>query len=241
MADAPVMAAHPAPGPSFLGRVLGMFNIFIDPRSAVTLIPLPWSWLWPLLLSGIVIGACMYQTIPATLHVFEINPPGNLSVEQAQKALPMIEKTQKISAFVMPVMIGVMLALFAGLLSATCAVMDIRAKFRDNYALLATAGLVGTLGYAAGFAVIKLKGDSIQSMQELRPGFGFDLLLPEGANRLLYAALNYFSFFTIWYIVVLGLAFAALYGTSKGKGFAATAPVWMLALLFAMVGAMFNR
>jgi hypothetical protein len=119
--------------------------------------------------------------------------------------------------------------------------MDLRTKFRDHFSLLAHGSLIGAIGYLAGFAVIRLKGEELQSMQELRPAFGFDLLLADGANKYLHAALNYFSLFTVWYIVMLTLTLAAMAGISKGKAFAAIAPVWILGLVFAMVGAMFGR
>ena len=182
----------------------------------------------------------MYQTVPMSLQAMQYEPPNNMSPEQLQKSLPMIEKTQRVMAFFMPVMIGLMTALMAGILSAACAVMDVNSKFRDNYALLTTSGLIGAVGYAAGFLVLKMKGDSIQSMRELRPAFGLDLFMPEGTNRFLLAVLNYFSIFTIWYIIILGLTFACLYKTSKGKGFAVTAPVWIVGMLFAMIGAIFG-
>ncbi len=239
MADT-VVASNLDPAPGFLGRIFGMFNIFIDPGSAAKYIRLPWSWLWPLLLGGLIIGTCMYQTVPMSLQAMQYEPPNNMSPEQLQKSLPMIEKTQRFMAFFMPVMIGLMTALIAGILSAACAVMDVNSKFRDNYALLTTSGLIGAVGYAAGFLVLKMKGDSIQSMRELRPAFGLDLFMPEGTNRFLLAVLNYFSIFTIWYIIILGLTFACLYKTSKGKGFAVTAPVWMVGILFALIGAIFG-
>jgi hypothetical protein len=244
MADAPVVAPAPQPQPGFAGRFFGMFNIFIDPGGAAKLIPLSWSWLGPLLVSSIIIGVCAYLLVPVTLHVMQVNPPGsmaNMSKEQIERAMPMIELTSKIGAALSPLIAALMTAIFAGLLSASCAVMSIDSRYRNNFSLIAHGGLIGAIGYLAAFFVIRLKGNDIQSMQELRPGFGIDLLLPEGTDKILFGVANYFSIFTLWYIIMLTLTFAALTGKSKGKAFAAITPIWILGMILATVGALFSR
>lgn len=230
-------SAAPAPlEPGAAGRIAGMLNIFVDPKSAAALIPLPWSWLWPLAVTSLVIVLTSWVNIPLVLQVMQRNPPRGMSPEAFDKALPMITMTQKIAAAASPVIIIAMLALFSAVLMGACVVLDIRAKFRDHFSLLANASLIGALQQVAGFIVIRLKGSDIQSIRELRPAFGFDLLLPADANKLLAAVAGYFSFFTIWYIVILALTFAHLHGVSRGKAFAVTSPVWLLAMIFAVIG-----
>jgi hypothetical protein len=85
-----------------------------------------------------------------------------------------------------------------------------------------------------------MKGDEIQTLEELQPSFGLGLFIHEGVGKTMMAVLNYFSIFMIWYIVILGLALACLTGSSKGKGFAASAPSWLLGLLI-VVGISFLR
>ncbi|HEU0139255.1 MAG TPA: YIP1 family protein [Bryobacteraceae bacterium] len=227
--------------PSMVDRIIGMFNIFLDPAGAAKNIRLSWSWVAPLVLSSIVIGICGYLLIPTTLRIMQMNPPPNMTAEQFEKARPIIEMSQKVSALASPVIIGVFTALFAGILTAACAVLDIRSRFRDHFSLLAHTGLIGALGYLCGFLVIRLRGDAVQSLLELRPGFGLDLFLGEHANKFVYGLLNFFSLFQLWNIVMLGLTFAFLTNVSKGRAFAATAPVWLLGLVLALVGVMFQR
>jgi hypothetical protein len=194
-----------------------------------------------MLIGSGIIGVCSYLNVPTMLRVLQTNPPSGLTVEQVQQRLSTFEMSYKIGAMASPLIVLVMLLMFAGLLTAACAVMDIGSKFRDNFSLLAHCGLIGAVGFLAGFFVVRLKGDEIQSLKELRPGFGLDLLLSDGANRFLYAALNYFSLFTIWYIIMMALTLAAMAGIKKGKAFAAVTPVWLVGLIFALVGAIFNR
>jgi hypothetical protein len=93
------------------------------------------------------------------------------------------------------------------------------------------------MAQVAQAVVVKMRGE-LASMKGMQPAFGLDLWLPEGAPRLLNGLLNYFSMFTIWYIVVVALGYAALTGISKGRAFAVTSPVWILGLLFALVGSL---
>jgi hypothetical protein len=216
-----------------------MFNIFMDPEGAAKNVRLSWSWAPPLVLSSLIIAICGYLLIPTTLRAMQINPPGNMSPADLEKAMPMIQFTQKLGAIGSPVIIAIFALIGAGILTGVCAVLDISSRFKQNFSLVCHAGLIGAVGYLAGFVVVMLNRDSIQSLRDLRPGFGFDLLLSEGANRFLHAVLNFFSLFMLWHILMLGLTFAALTRVSKGKAFGATAPVWMLGLIFALLGAAF--
>jgi hypothetical protein len=218
-----------------------MFNIFIDPRAAVKVVPVPWSWLWPLLAMSVVVCVTTWLNAPLVLRIMQTNPPGNMTPEQVERALPMIAMTQKISAFAVPIFIGLLTALSAGILSAACAVMDIKSTYRNNFALLAQTLMFGALQVLAGYFVLRLQGDSVQTLAALRPAFGFDLLLTDDASHLLRGVLNYFSIFNVWYILILGLAFAYLTGTSKGKAYGATAPVWILGMIFTVVATLFQR
>jgi hypothetical protein len=76
-----------------------------------------------------------------------------------------------------------------------------------------------------------MRGDEIQTVEELRPSFGLGLFFHEGIGKPALAVMDYFSIFTIWYVVILSLAVACLTGSSKGKGFAAAAPAWLIGLL----------
>lgn len=241
MAEMPSATPSPPAAPGLGRRILGMFNVFVDPHATACLIPYRWSWAPPLAFSSAVIAFTSWLNIPIALDVMRRNPPGNMSAEQLARALPMISLTQKIAALAGPVIMMAILAIFAALLSAASVLLNIRSRFRDNFSLLAHAGLIGILQQLAGFIVIRLRAGEIQTIQELRPSFGLDLLLGEGSSGLLRAVLSYFSIFTVWYIVMLGLTFASLTGISKGKAFGATAPVWILSMVLAVAGMFFSR
>ncbi len=215
-------------------QLVGMLNIFVDPAATVKRIPRSYSWLWPLLIVSVVMAAISLGLVPVTLRVMQENPPGGLSAEQLQRALPMIETSQKVLAWATPVVFGVLLAFQAAILLVSCVLTGIRARYRDLFSLLAHGALIGVLQSVAGYAVVRLKGDQIQTLEELQPGFGLDLLIGASISKPLMAALKYFSVFTIWYIIILGIALAALAGVTKKKAYLASAPVWLLSMLLAV-------
>ena len=212
-------------------QLMGMLNIFIDPAAAVKLFQRKLSWLWPLLVVSVVTVTVQYLLIPVSMRVMQMNPPGGITAEQLERSMGMIQTVQKVGVFASPALIAGMLALGAAILLGSCAVMGMRAKFRDLYSLVCHCSLINMLQTVAGFVVVRMKGDEIQTVEELQPSFGLGLFFHEGISKPAMAVLNYFSIFTIWYIVVLSLALACLTGSSKGKGFAAAVPSWLLGLL----------
>jgi hypothetical protein len=218
-----------------------MLNIFLDPAASAVYVPLAWSWLWPLLLTGIVIAVTSWLNLPVVERIMRYNPPGRMTAEQLERAMPMILSVQKVMVFVLPLFVALFTGLAAGLLQAACAVLDIRSTFRNNFALLSIGALFGALQQIASYFVIRLKGDSLQSLAELRPGFGLDLLLSDEAPGALRGLLAYFSIFNIWYIAMLTLTFVLLARITKGKAFAAMTPVWILGMILSVVGSLFSR
>jgi len=102
---------------------------------------------------------------------------------------------------------------------------------------MASCGLVIALQSIAVVIVVRAKGDEVTSQEQLTPPFGLDLLLPS-AHGVLYALLNFFSIFEVWYLIVLTFGLAYLAKVSKGKAFFAISPAWVLPLLYRVIAAM---
>jgi hypothetical protein len=123
--------------------------------------------------------------------------------------------------------------------SVTGSVIGLRAKFRDVFSLMTACALINALQYVATYIVLRVKGEEIQSLDQMTPPFGIDIFLQD-VHGAAGAVLNFFSIFELWYLVVLTFGLAYLAKTSKGMAFAALTPAWVLPLLFRMVGAMFG-
>jgi hypothetical protein len=230
MSENPVPAPEEAAG--FGEQLSGMLNILIDPAAAVKQVRRKLSWLWPLLIVGVVTATLGYLNIPLAIRALQMNPPGGVTAEQLERSMGMIQTMQKVGVFASPVIMAGMLAFGAAILLGSCSVLGMRATFRDLFSLACHGSLIGMLQTVAGFVVVRMKGDEIQTVEELQPSFGLGLFFHEGVSKPAMAVLNYFSIFTLWYIVILSLAVACLTGSSKGKGFAAAAPAWLIGLLF---------
>jgi hypothetical protein len=222
--------------------LLAMLNVFVDPKAAVDRFRgKKWAWIAPVLVCGIVAAAVGWISAPIVIRVMLQNPPEGANVQQLEQAVPFMSMAYKIGSLASPIMIAVMLLISAALLLAACTIMDIPAKLGELYNLVAFVGLIPTLQMAAMAAVLWLRRDDIQSLAELQPPFGLNILLSDDSSKILRGFLGYFTPFTIWYIVVLALKFAYLKNVPTRRAFAATAPVWIFGLLAALVGAMFSR
>lgn len=219
----------------------GMFNAFIDPAATAKNVTAKLSWLWPLLTISIIYVVFGYLMLPFVLQLTESRisqqniPPERL--EGARRVGTMIAKSTPVITIVFVILF---MLLFAWLIGVVGSIVGARAKFRDTFSLLAAFSLIPALQYIAAYIVLNAKGDEITTQEQMSPPFGLDIFLQDVHGPLL-ALLNYLSIFQIWYIVVLGLGYAALTRTSKGKGFIATSPAWVVPLLLRMLGAAFSR
>jgi hypothetical protein len=164
----------------------------------------------------------------------------NLPPEQAERAIAMSRTFGMVGAYTLPVILIAFIALFALLVKVVYSMMDIRPKFRDVFALLAACSLIPFLQYAAGYFVLRAKGDPIESAEQMQPPFGLDVFL-QSIHGVPFAFVHFFSLFQIWYIVVLVFGLAALTRSTKMQAFLAATPTWLLPLLMVLIGAMFQK
>jgi hypothetical protein len=242
-ASTPIAPPPPEPVASLKEGILGLLNVYIDPVSTARRVQLKWFWIYPLIVVGIVSVLIQLQMVPFTMQAMRIDPPGNMSGmsgAQLEQALSMAGKVTTIIAYILPVFILAITAIAALLVMAMGTIVDAKVKFQHVLSLLLTCGMISMLQFVAGLIVLKSKGlDDIQSMKQLQVPLGLDIFV--NANGALGGLLNYFSIFTIWYIVMLVLSYAHLAKVSKGKAFFATMPPWVIGALFAMLGAMFRK
>lgn len=219
---------------------LGVFNVFIDPAATARSVPAPYAWLLPLAIFCVVFAIYNWLNIPLTMRVMALNPPNGATGEQLERIRSITETSLKVGTFVGPLFIIGITALLALLTNLLAAAMSMKTKFRDVFTLICSVSLIGVLQIIAGYIVLRAKGDDIQSMQQLRPSFGLDIFFPDLKGPA-FAVLNFFSIFEVWSLVMLALSLAALTKSSKGKAFAAITPWWLVTLLFAVVGSLFQR
>ena len=224
--------------------IVGMLNAFVDPAGLARRVKAKLFWLWPLITICIIYIVIGYLMLPYTMQLVDFSmqqrmAAQNLPPERMETARNMAHTFSQVGIAFTPVFVVGILALLAWLVSVTGSMLGLRAKFRDLFSLMAACSLITGLQVIATYIVVRVKGDEIQSPEQLMAPFGADIFIQDIHGAAL-AFLNFFSIFEIWYLVILGLSIAYLTGASKGKAFAAITPAWVIPLLLAVIRAKFS-
>jgi len=230
--------------PSVASGLAGMLNAFVDPKGLAKHVRAKMFWLWPLITISIIYIVVGYLMLPYTMQLVDFSmqqraSANNIPAERMETARNLAHAISVGGIAFAPLFVVGILALLAWLVSVTGSVVGLRAKFRDVFSLMAACSLISSLQYIATYIVVRTKGEEIQSPEQLMAPFGADIFIQDVHGAAL-AFLNFFSIFEIWYLVILGLSFASLTGSSKGKAFAAITPAWLLPLVLSMIRARFS-
>ncbi len=221
---------------------IGMLNAFVDPVGTAKRVPAPLSWLWPVITLSIIYVVFGTLMLPYTLALVDLRmtqqmSQNNAPVEQIERARSITHTITQFTVPATPLIIIGLLALFAWLVSAMGSMAGLRAKFRDIFSLMAACALIPALQYIATYIVVHVKGDEITSQEQLTPPFGLDIFL-QNIHGALFALVNFFSIFEIWYLIVLTIGLAYLGKVTKGKALFAITPAWLVPLVLRVVQAM---
>lgn len=235
MEEAKVALQEQKPGVG--AGLVGMLNVFIDPKATAQRIPAPFAWLWPLVTLCIIYFVVGTFTAPYAISIADAQiAQRGITGDQAENARRLTHMIAQITPFLTPLAVILGLLLVAWLVMLTGSIAGVRAKFRDIFSLMACCGLVSALQSIATLIVLRAKGDEITSQEQLTPPFGLDIFFPN-LHGALYALLNFFSIFQVWYLIVLTFGLAYLAKTSKGKALFAITPAWVLVLLYRVIAA----
>lgn len=238
-------AAVPPPPDPVAGPgdgLAGILNVFFDPAATAKRVVMRWFWIYPFIISCAVTIFYTFALQPYALKAQEIAfRDRGMTGEQLQNAIAMTQKFSIIGPIIAPIFILIFVALTAWLISVASSIIDVRTRFRHLFSLVMVSGMIPLIQLIASIFVLRSKSvDDITSSQDLKPPFGLDIFIHD-LPKPLEAVLGFFSIFEIWTIVMMALIFAAMTGSSKGKGFFATCPAWLLGLIFAVLGGLFQR
>ena len=225
--------------PSVASGLVGMLNVFVDPAATAKRVPARLSWLWPLIVFSVIYAIVGYLMMPystqlADAAIAERSAQQGLGPQQIERAQSIAHTISQLGAVLGPVMLILAMLLLAWLVSIMGSVTGARAKFRNVFSLMASCSLILALQSIAAYVVLRAKGDEVRSAEQVTPAFGLDIFLQD-LHGPLFALVNFFSIFEIWYLIVLGVGLAALAKSSKGRAFAAITPAWLLPLLLRII------
>lgn len=218
--------------------IVGMLNVFVDPKATARRIPAPLAWLWPVIVLCVLYGVFTYLMLPYTMQLIDLRlSQQNTPAEQAERVRNLVHAIYGFLPAFTPVITILVIMLVALLVCGMGSIAGLKTKFRDVFSLMAACQIVSSLQIIAMYIVLHAKGDEITSQEQLTPPFGLDIFL-QNIHGALFALVNFFSIFEVWYLIVLTIGLAYLAKTSKGKAFFALTPAWLLPLILRMVQGM---
>lgn len=194
-----------------MGGILDLFAVLYDPQAVFARVkqkPRFWGPFLGLAVLQVVIALLM---MPYTRAVMQAMAPG-----QGAGAAP--GWAVWIGVVVAPIGLAIGLAVGAGILWMLVSVLVGEGSFRHLLSVVTYVGITTILLGVASVAVLMLGGGRVETMADLRPGFGLDLLAPDatGFVKMLLWSVNPF---TLWGLVLTGLGIAGTHNASKGAAF----------------------
>jgi hypothetical protein len=221
--------------------IIGVLSALGNPPAAAVRLRMRWFWIYPFIL--LVAGAEILQIALADqrMHIARVAlEQRGMTGDQIQNQMSMMAKFAPVGWVLTPIVMLVIFAIAAWLVSAVASILGTRGRFPEYLGLVAAGGVPTVIQMIATIFLVRTKPlDEINSALDLQPPFGLNIFV-ENAPKAILGLLAFFSVFQIWAIVMTALMFAALFRSSVGKGFAATCPAWIIGMIFAMVGALFS-
>jgi hypothetical protein len=216
-------------------RIIG---VFVSPEPTMQDIAARPSWLLPLIIVAIVSSVGGFFLKDAIVQQqLEAMEKRNMTVEQIEQSRPMMEKMINITAPLFgligtPVtyVIIAAIAMFVG-----SVILGGETKFAKLFSVICWSGLITVLSSVINIPVM-VNRQALESATSLNI-----LLSPDAKDTFIYNLLSQVDLFTIWWIVVVGFGFAAVYKFSTRKAMTTVFIVWaIIALASAGLKSMFS-
>ena len=194
----------------------------------------PWVW------SSIFGMVVAWLSIPIQIQITRANPSG-MPAEQLDKTLEAMEKF----AFIGVVSTPVALLVAAGILTAISymlvSLLAEESSFKKYFTLVMWANIPVVIGQLIGVIVARMKGiENIRSIHDASSNFGPAILADPEKDKYLYPILTSLDVFYLWFYALLVLGLVAVFRMSMRNAVLVVIPVWLLQVLFAVIGARFS-
>lgn len=218
-----------------VNALLAILNVFFNPAETVRRIRgNKTAWFPPILLGGLIMAAYNYTLPRATMQALRNEPPAGFDQAKLDSLVGAMEMMSRFSTISAPMMFALMILVGAGLIFAMCILLRINVRFPDLYNFMAHVGMINAVQTLTHVFVLRNIGAAI-TVKQLTPNFGLAGFLPADASKLAHGFVGFFSVFSVWHILMLVIGFAALTGCTKRRAFVATAPSWILGMLYEIV------
>ncbi len=222
----PQEATATSPEPTGMGEFSRIAGVFFEPKKAFADIAAMPAFLVPLIL---VIAASLGMMIAFTQHVgWErtvaqqmANSPrtAQMTPEQRQQAIATGAKFASMTMYVLPILIPVTWLIIAGVLTGiTAGILSAGVKFKQVFAIVAYANLVGVIMAALSVIVMFLKNPddfNIQNPLMFNVGAYMD---PQTSSKFLYSLATSLDLFSFWMMLLMATGLRAAAGKKLSFG-----------------------
>lgn len=218
------------------GLWISLVEIFVDPQKVFRRIAAGFEWWKPYIVVAVLTVILAWLNQPVTIRLAELNPRG-ISPEQLEAQLDAIRRFGFVGLILAPLAVLLISVILAALVNVTVNLASGRSGFTRVLCLLQFAGLIGVVEQGLRLGILRMRGiENIESMGDARVSFGLAALPgfseTEGFVR---ALLDSLSLFQIWYLIVLTLGIAAIFGISRARALPATVVVWVISVVMLML------
>ncbi|MBM3762922.1 MAG: hypothetical protein FJW36_22065 [Acidobacteria bacterium] len=213
-------------------RPIGLLvDALIDPKSAAKPLGEERSWVVAAAIGGALTFYLAHEMMPFTLQALRSSIPNGTESRQVEEMIASFYRYQRIGAAISPLLLVGKWLVIACIVYVGCVLSDVRANLKNLFAIVSHCGFIPICQDLLTLAVLRLRGESIESSADLVVRFGPDLFIrPEG--KLLLGALSFLNLFHVWYYISLALLISFMESAPKRRGFLAVAPLAILHFLF---------
>ncbi|HKO57605.1 MAG TPA: Yip1 family protein [Thermoanaerobaculia bacterium] len=220
--------AEPKPNP--WQRIVGVFFSPTETMQSIARRPDIVVPLVILLVCSALMGVVIGMRVDFAAAAMENMPP-NAPAAQAESAMKMAAMIGKISSFVAPLFTLIGLAIIAGVLLIAFRIMGGEGDYKQAFSVLTYASFPTVLkSLITAIVLLARSGVGAQELETLvRSNAAF--LVEQKTNPILFSLLTSFDVFTIWFVILLIIGFAAISRFSKAKSAAIIISLWMVAIV----------
>jgi hypothetical protein len=221
---------------SALARVVGVFT---SPKETFADIGARPTWIVPLVIIIVVqlvfmvlVGQHIGWEKVVSQQMEKSSQSQNMSPEQKEQAIQTGAKFASVITYA-GVLIGVpvVMALIAGVLMLTMSMVGGKFTFKQSFAIVTHASLIGVIAAILGIVVMFLKAPEDFDIQNPL-AFNLGAFMPEGTSKALVTLAGSIDLFSLWSIWLLATGYSAASGKLKfGKALIAVVIPWAVYVL----------
>jgi hypothetical protein len=193
-------------------------------------------WVWVSLVSMVI----AYISIPVQMQLVRLNPQGR-PPEDIEKTVEAMQKFGAIGIVSTPVVILITALIVGGVSYLLVSLLAEESSFKKYFTLMLYANIDVASGQLIGTVLTRLKGvENIRSVQDATAQFG-PALLASPDQKILYPVLSSLDVFYIWFYALLAAGLVHVFRMSTRNAVLVIIPVWLLQVLFALLGSRFGN